>query len=248
METKEQVQDGAGKVALVTGGGQGIGHGVAAELVGRGYEVHIAYRSAGTRAAALALVGDDHVHPAELTIAAEAATVVQRTLEQSERLDVLVHAVGPYLAQPLAETTPADYSDMLQGNLYTSLHMIDAARAPLRATSGAYLFFGCAGLERWRARQVTTAYISAKAALLVTMRGLSLEEAEFGVRANMISPGFVPHAGAAADTHSGELHNKIPLGRPAEMREITETAAFLVSSSATHIVGQNIEVAGGWML
>ncbi len=248
MEAKDHVQEGAGKVALVTGGGQGIGRGVAEELVARGYEVHVAARTDAKRERAADLVGADHAHQAELTRPEEARRLVEAALSCSGRLDVLVHAVGPYLAQPLVETTAADYDGMLQGNLYTALHMVAAARPALRRAKGAYLFFGCAGLERWRARQVTTAYISAKAALLVTMRGLSVEEAVHGVRANMLSPGFVPHAGAAADTLSEELHDKIPLGRPAEMREITETAAFLVSKSATHIVGQNIEVAGGWML
>lgn len=241
-------QEGAGRVALVTGGSQGIGRGVAVELQARGYDVHIAFHTETSRRETEELVGPERAHQAELTKEAEAARVVDSVLQRSQRLDVLVHAVGPYLTRSLAETTPADYDAMLQGNLYTALNMIQAARAPIRDAKGAYLFFGCAGLERWRARRVTTAYISAKAALLVTMRGLSLEEAHYGVRANMISPGFVPHQDAAADTFSEELHAKIPLGRPAEMREITEAAAFLVSQGATHIVGQNIEVAGGWML
>ncbi len=235
-------------MALVTGGSQGIGRGVAVELLARGYDVHIAYHTAGSREATEELVGQGRAHQAELTDSAEAARVVDAVLAHSGRLDVLVHAVGPYLTRPLEETEAADFDAMLQGNLYTALHMIRAARAPIREAKGAYLFFGCAGLERWRAREVTTAYISAKAALLVAMRGLSLEEARHGVRANMISPGFVPHDDAAADTFSQELHEKIPLGRPAEMREVTEAAAFLVSPSATHIVGQNIEIAGGWML
>lgn len=248
MNSTTQTREGAGRVALVTGGSQGIGHGVAVELMARGYDVHVAYHTAASRSVAEELVGAERAHQAELTDPVHASRVVTDVLAQSQRIDVLVHAVGPYLTRPLAESTAADFDSMLQGNLYTALHMIEAAREALREAKGAYLFFGCAGLERWRAREVTTAYISAKAALLVTMRGLSLEEARYGVRANMISPGFVPHAGAAADTHSEELHEKIPVGRPAEMREVTEAAAFLVSPSAAHIVGQNLEIAGGWML
>ena len=117
-----------------------------------------------------------------------------------------------------------------------------------KKSSGAWVFFGCAGLERWRARKVTPAYISAKAALLVAVRALALEEAPFGVRANMVSPGFVPHAGAAPDTLAQDLHEKIPIGRPAEMGELAGLVAWLVSDEATHVVGQNVEVAGGWML
>ncbi len=248
MKSTTAAQEGAGLVALVTGGSQGIGRGIAVELLARGYDVHVAYHTEGGRQGTEDLVGPARAHQAELTKQVEATRVVDAVLAESQRLDVLVHAVGPYMTRPLFETKPADFDAMLQGNLYTALHMVEAARAPIRDAKGAYLFFGCAGLERWRAREVTTAYISAKAALLVTMRGLSLEEARHGVRANMISPGFVPHQDAAEDTFSKELHAKIPVGRPAEMREITEAAAFLVSPSATHIVGQNIEIAGGWML
>ena len=93
-------------------------------------------------------------------------------------------------------------------------------RPSIRASAGAYVFFGCSGLERWRARTVTTAYISAKAALLVFMRGLALQEAPHGVRANMISPGFVPHEGAAPDTLSPELQAKIPQGRPPPFAQV----------------------------
>ncbi|MGK0481154.1 MAG: 3-oxoacyl-[acyl-carrier protein] reductase [Planctomycetota bacterium] len=248
MNAAKSGQEGDGKVALVTGAAQGIGRGVAAELVQRGYVVHASYHRDARRESTEELVGAGRAHQAELTRAEDARRVVEAVIGQEGRLDVLVHAVGPYLTRPLSETEPSDFEAMLQGNLFTSIHMMDAARAHIRSSRGAYLFFGCAGLERWRARQVTTAYISAKAALLVTMRGLSLEEAPHGVRANMISPGFVPHDGAAPDTMSEELQQKIPQGRPAEMREVTATAAFLVSESASHIIGQNIEVAGGWML
>ncbi|QDV06983.1 3-oxoacyl-[acyl-carrier-protein] reductase FabG [Planctomycetes bacterium Poly30] len=241
-------KEGAGKVALVTGAAQGIGRGIAGELIRRGYLVHAAYHSESKAESTEELVGKGRAHQAELTRAEEAQRLVGAVIERSGRLDVLVHAVGPYLTRPLSETKPADHEAMLQGNLFTAIHMIDAARSPLRESHGAYLFFGCAGLERWRARQVTAAYIASKAALLVTMRALSIEEAEFGVRANMISPGFVPHDGAAEDTLSDDLHKKIPIGRPAEMGEVTEAAAFLVSQAASHIVGQNLEVAGGWML
>lgn len=248
MNSETRGLEGAGKVALVTGGAQGIGRGVAGELVRRGYLVHATYHSPSKAESTVELVGDGHAHQAELTRAEDAERVVKAVIERSGRLDALVHAVGPYLTRPLSATSPADHESMLQGNLFTALHMMDAARSHIRESQGAYLFFGCAGLERWRARHVTAAYIGAKAALLVAMRALALEEAEFGVRANMISPGFVPHDGAAADTLSSDLHKKIPVGRPAEMGEVTETAAFLVSPAATHIIGQNLEVAGGWML
>ncbi len=236
------------RVALVTGAARGIGRGVALALSARGWCVHAAIRSESGLAQAVQDFGESRVHRADLDDPAAARSLMERVLERDGQLNGLVHAVGPYLTRPLSETSPDDFQDMLQGNLFTALHMIDAARAPLRAARGASLFFGCAGLDRWRAREVTTAYIAAKSALLVTMRGLAVEEARYGVRANMISPGFVPHEGAAPDTLSADLQQRIPLGRPAEMREVADAAAWLLSPEASHVVGQNLEIAGGWML
>ncbi|MEM1449297.1 MAG: SDR family oxidoreductase [Planctomycetota bacterium] len=236
------------KVALVTGGDQGIGRGVAEALAEDGWRVHVTYRTPEKGRRAVERLGEERVHEADLVDGAAAARAVEAVIEREGRLDAVVHAVGPYATGPLSETGPETFDAMLRGNLFTAIHVVTAARAHLRAASGAYLFFGCAGLERWRAREVTTAYIAAKAALLVTVRGLALEEAPHGVRANMISPGFVPHEGAAPDTVSTELHERIPIGRAAEMREVTSAARWLLSDDASHVVGQNVEVAGGWML
>lgn len=241
-ETREK------RVALVTGGDQGIGQGIARDLQRRGWSVHVTYRQEAKGAAAQEWLGPDRAHRTDVTVPSECAATVRGVVEREGRLDALVHAVGPYTVAPLSETPPETFRSMLDGNLFSALLMVDEARPHLRTSGGSYLFFGCAGLDRWRARSVTTAYIAAKAALLVTVRGLAVEEARHGVRANMISPGFVPHEGAAADTLAPDLHGKIPLGRPARMDEVTGAAAWLLSDEASHVVGQNLEVAGGWML
>lgn len=235
-------------VALVTGAGQGIGRGVAEGLVERGWVVHINVRDESKHSWAAASLGAERVHAGDLAESSTAVRAVDAVLAAEGRLDAVVHAVGPYATAPMSASGPSLFQEMWEGNVLTSLHIIDAARAALREASGSYLFFGCAGLERWRAREVTTAYISAKASLLVAMRSLALEEAQHGVRANMISPGFVPHEGAAPDTTAPDLHAKIPIGRPATMAEVTDAAAWLASKEATHVVGQNLEIAGGWML
>ena len=177
-----------------------------------------------------------------------AGALVEGVLAAEGRLDAVVHAVGPYRTARLSETSVEDFRAMHDGNVVTALHMIEAARAPLRDSGGAWVFFGVAGMERWRAREVTSAYVSAKAALLVAVRALALEEAPHGVRANMVSPGFVPHAEAAPDTVADDLHRKIPIGRPARMSEVAGAVAWLLSDEGRHTVGQNLEIAGGWML
>jgi len=236
------------KIALVTGSAQGIGLGVARALAARGHAVHVVHRSGPSPAELLAEFGPRRVHRADLVEPSAAEALVAAVLAVDGRLDTVVHAVGPYTTAPLSESSVALFRELYDGNVVTALNLIHAGRAAVRATRGAWLFFGCAGIERWRARKVTTAYISAKSALLVTMRGMALEEAPCGVRVNMLSPGFVPHGAAAPDTLDRSLWSEIPLGRAAEMREAADAAAWLVSDEASHVVGQNLEVAGGWML
>jgi NAD(P)-dependent dehydrogenase (short-subunit alcohol dehydrogenase family) len=236
------------KIALVTGSAQGIGLGVARSLVARGLRVHVVIRSGAPPVGLTREFGAACVHQADLVEPEDARRLVAAVLAMEGRLDVVVHAVGPYATAPLSASPPGLFREMLEGNLFTALHMVEAARAAVRETRGAWVFFGCAGLDRWRARKVTTAYIAAKSALLVTMRSLALEEAPHGVRVNMISPGFVPHPDAAPDTLDKRLQAEIPLGRAAELREVADAAAWLVSEEASHVVGQNLEVAGGWML
>lgn len=236
------------KTILLTGSAQGIGLTVARLLASRGDAVHVVHRSGPAPEALLAEFGERHVHRADLTSPEDTQRLVDDVVEEAGRLDAVVHAVGPYTTAPLSESSPDVFREMLDGNLFSALHLIEAARAPLRASRGAWLFFGCAGIDRWRARRVTTAYIAAKSALLVTMRGLALEEAPHGVRVNMISPGFVPHEGAAPDTLDSRLQREIPLGQAAELREVAAAAAWLIGDEASHVVGQNLEVAGGWML
>lgn len=236
------------KIALVTGSAQGIGLAVARRLAADGYGVHVVYRSGPAPPELEAEFGGGQVHRADLVDPAAAQRLVADVLATSGRLDAVVHAVGPYATAPLTASPPELFRELLDGNLFSALHVVDAARAPVRDARGAWVFFGCAGLDRWRARKVTTAYIAAKSALLVTVRGMAREEAPHGVRVNMISPGFVPHPGAAPDTFDARLQAEIPLGRAAELREVAGAAAWLVSAEASHVVGQNLEVAGGWML
>jgi 3-oxoacyl-[acyl-carrier protein] reductase len=137
---------------------------------------------------------------------------------------------------------------MLESNFLSAVGLFDAARPWLRAARGCAVFFGCAGLEGLRARADTALYTAAKTALLVYARSLAREEAPHGVRVNVVSPGIVPHAHAAPDTHDPALHARIPLGRVGRPEDVAAAVRWLASKDAAHVTGQNLDVAGGWLL
>jgi NAD(P)-dependent dehydrogenase (short-subunit alcohol dehydrogenase family) len=235
-------------VTLVTGSARGIGLGVAREFLGREHRVHVVWRSSGEQAAELESQFPGRVHRADLGTSEAAAELVRAVLEQDGRLDNVVHAVGEYKAGALVDTTPEHLRQLLISNVDSAFTMATASREALRAARGSLILFGCSGVESLRARRESAAYTAAKTALLSLMRSLALEEASHGVRVNMVSPGLVPHEHASGDTHEYAADGAVPLGRAGSVQDLARAVAWLCSQDAEHVTGQNLDVAGGWML
>ena len=234
------------KVCLVSGASRGLAKGVALELLERGWQVHGMARDPERRQELVAKLGAEFVHGGDLRDEQVAGETVKRVLEKSGRLDGLVLGVGTYLRAALEETTAQQIEDLLQTNLMAAVRLVDAGRDALRESQGAVLMFGTAGLGTRPARRSAAAFAMAKAALLSYMQSLALQEAGHGVRVNMVSPGVVPHEGASPDTRDPEMWRSIPLGRPGRVDEVAEAGVWLLG--AEHVTGQNLEVAGGFLL
>lgn len=234
------------RVVLVTGSVRGLGLAVARAFAEHGLRVHVVWRGSSDLAASREAEFQGRVHRCDLGDERAAAGLVDAVVARDGRLDVLVHAVGEYVHGPLARASAADLRRMLASNVETSFALMNAAREPLRAARGNAVFFGCAGLEGARAKRDTAVYTASKTALLVLVRSWALEEAAYGVRVNMLSPGIVPHAHAADDALDPKLHAAIPLGRPGRPADIARAALFLASSDAEHVTGVDLPVTGGW--
>lgn len=232
-------------VAIITGSARGIGLGVAKDLASRGWRTHAVYRSR-ERLAELEERFPGRVHEADLTRSEDCRRLVSSVLERDGRIDGVVHSVGEYEAGPLEGFDDETFDRLIQSNLTSAFRLTTAVRQSLRDANGSLVYFGCAGLDSLRARSDAAAYVTAKTGLLVFMRSIAKEEAAFGVRANMVSPGLVPHADSSADTQS--LASDVPLGRPGTPEDVAQAVAYLLSAEAAHVTGQNLEVAGGWML
>jgi len=231
-------------VALVTGSARGIGLDTAVDLSRLGWRTHVVWRSSNRGELEERFPG--RVHQGDVTSEEDCRRIVRAVLESDGRLDGVVHAVGEYLAGPLEGLGTNDLRHMLESNTLSAFTLIRATRAQLRKDRGAYVFFGAAGVEGLRARADSAAYFMAKTALLSMVRSVAKEEASYGVRVNMLSPGLVPHEHSSADTKA--LAGSVPAGRPGRGEDLAHAVAWLLSAEAEHITGQNIDVAGGWML
>ncbi|MCY3004259.1 MAG: SDR family NAD(P)-dependent oxidoreductase [Planctomycetota bacterium] len=236
------------RVALVTGGARGLGLACARRLASEGVSVHIAFRSSGPHVDELRREFGGRVHPADVEREGDWARLVSEVLGSEGRLDHFVHCVGEYEHGPLSDVAATTLQRLFENNVLSAHFGFAALRPALRASRGTAVLFGCAGVDTARARRDAAAYVAAKTALLVLARSWAQEEAEHGVRVNMVAPGLVPHEHASEDTLDESIWRRIPFGRPGEPREVAEVVAWLSSSASSYVTGAVVPVAGGWML
>jgi NAD(P)-dependent dehydrogenase (short-subunit alcohol dehydrogenase family) len=213
--------------------------------------VHVVWRSSEERVPALAERFPSRVHRADLCDEGAALALINEVLAVDGELQHVIHAVGDYAEAPLSEMDSSALRRLFESNLFSAFSVAEASRSALRAGAAnahdaTLTFFGTAGLDGLRARTQTAAYAAAKSALLVLVRSLAKEEAEHGVRVNMVSPGIIPHDAAHSSTLDPLLQAKIPLGRPGTPSEIAAGVHFLTTSR--QVTGQDLGIDGGWLL
>ncbi|GAA3486265.1 2,3-dihydro-2,3-dihydroxybenzoate dehydrogenase [Streptomyces cremeus] len=253
----------AGRVALVTGAGQGIGEAVVRALAARGATVAATDRAAaGVEALAAELAGAGGpgrvvAYRLDVTDAAAVDAVVARTEDELGPLDLLVNVAGILRTAPATELTDQDWADTFAVNTTGVFHTSRAAAARMaerRKGCVVTVASNAAGIPRTG----MAAYAASKAAAAMFTKCLGLEVARSGVRCNVVAPGSTdtpmlrgmgegrPDAERALiDGDLASYKNGIPLGRIAQPEDIADAVLFLASDRARHITMQDIYVDGG---
>lgn len=241
-----------GQVALVTGGGQGIGRGIVRGLAERGAHVVVVDIDADKAAAVVdELAGQDLSAEARACDVGEPADfdeMVQTVVAEHGSIDVLVNNAGIVRANMLWNLTDEEWDSVLRVNLFSQFYGIrSVTRAHMKEHGGAIVNVSSIGGLRGSVGQVN--YVAAKAGVVGLTKAAALELGRYGVRVNAVAPGTTrtPMTQTLMETEKLRLkfESEIPLGRFGETSDIADAVAFLASPAASWITGKVLAVDGG---
>jgi NAD(P)-dependent dehydrogenase (short-subunit alcohol dehydrogenase family) len=254
----------AGRVALVTGGGAGIGHGVAVQLANHGADVVIAdidvdragvsaelVRASGRRALAVAT---DVMDTAQIRAAVQAAD------DEFGRLDILVNNAGGVRARRFMDQSETSWRRHIDMNLVSMMAAIAAAVPVMARGDGGGSIVNVTSIEGLRAAPMFAVYGACKAGMISFTRTMALELSEHRIRVNAIAPDHTVTPGFRGQTHGRvdpstwterpseiqeEVHRYIPLGAEGDVSQCGDAVVFLCSPMAAYITGVTLNVDGG---
>ena len=242
----------AGKVALVTGAGQGIGEGIARRFAAAGIKVLIATRTAKNGQAVADSItqqgGVARLEQVDVGFADQCKRAVLRAVQEFGQLDIVVHNAGVYPIQSIEKLTDAELDTTLSVNLKAGFWLIQAALPYLRKQGGGRFLFTSSVTGPNVAMPGTAHYAASKSGLNGLIRTAALEFARENITVNGVEPGYILTPAMAAlgsEEEIAGIAKCIPLGKLGAPLDIANTMLFLASPEAAYITGQTIVVDGG---
>lgn len=230
----------AGKVALVTGAGGGIGSAVARWLA-----------AAGARTLACDLAGHDgpagtETRACDVGDPAAIRSLADAVRRDAGRLDVLVHAAGITRDSMLWKMEDEAWDRVLAVNLDSAFHLLKAFAPILREAGGASVVL-VASINGERGKRGQGNYAASKAGLIALGKTAALEMGRHGVRVNSVAPGWIetPMTASIPDEFRKKAIDESALGRTGSPDDVAGAVLFLCSDWARHVTGQVLRVDGG---
>lgn len=244
----------SGKIAIVTGGGRGIGRAIVREFAIRGAKVAVVARSEGeigeAAEEASRLGGEGFAVKADVTSEAEVEAMVNKVLERFGRIDILVNNAGISIQKPILETTLDDWFRVINTNL-TSAFLCSKAVGRVMIKQGGGVIINIASVHGpYIAIPRRVAYTASKAGLDGLTRAIAVEWARYGIRAVCVAPGWIATERVLDLIRRGvvnedEIKRLTPMARLATPEEVAKVVAFLASDEASFINGVTVVVDGG---
>jgi 3-oxoacyl-[acyl-carrier protein] reductase len=240
-----------GKVAVVSGGAQGIGRAIALGLGREGAKVVIADLQADKAksvAAELQALGTEAL-AIEVNVASESSVkqLASETFSRFGRVDVLVNDAGIYLKAPVVEITEENWDRTINVNLGGNFFCCRAFIPSMRKHKSGRIISVASGIAHYGAKEFAP-YAASKAAIIGFVKSLAREVGHDGITVNALCPGAANTAMPRTHRSEEELMQRLrsnPLGHVLEPEDFAGPVVFLASDAASYITGQSINVNCG---
>jgi NAD(P)-dependent dehydrogenase (short-subunit alcohol dehydrogenase family) len=239
-----------GRVAIVTGGAQGIGEACVRRMRKEGAQVVIADVASDKGHALAEATGALFVNT-DVGNKMHVDALVARVLQTHQRIDILVNNAGIFKSAPFLDITEADFDAVLRVNLKGAF-LVGQAVARIMARLGGGSIVNMSSVNGTLAIPTIASYNVSKGGMNQLTRVMALSLAEHGIRVNAVAPGTIAtELASQAVLTSEEARQKIlsrtPLKRLGEPAEVAEAVCWLASDAASYVTGEIVVVDGGRM-
>lgn len=245
----------AGRVAIVTGAGQGIGEAIARLFAAQGARVVVNARTASKVAAVTAGIGQDGGEafglPADIGEPAGVEALVQGAIGRFGHVDVLVHNAGIFPYALLEEMDDDAWNEVLCVNLTAAFRLLRACIPSMKERGAGRVLFTSSVQGNHVAVPGCAHYAASKAGLTGLVRSAGLELAPHRITVNAVEPGLILTAGvenALSERRRERMAQFVPLKRWGAPLEVAHAMLYLASEEAAYVTGQTLVVDGGALL
>jgi len=243
------------KVVIVTGGGTGIGRGIAHRFGQEGAHVVLAGRRIGPLENVVKEItsagGKSSAHGGDVRKVEDIQALVDSVVQQYGRIDVLINNAGVAGEGAFLEVTPEYYDDVLDTNLRGAYFMAQRVAKAMIAKGNGGSIINITSIDATAADGPYSTYCTAKAGLVNLTHCMAFELAQHKIRVNAVAPGFTMTEMTSNAVSAEELDylqnrfDRVPMRRLGTVEECAALVAFLASDEALYLTGENITIDGG---
>lgn len=240
----------AGETALITGGGSGLGLGIAECFVDAGARVVLVGRRSETLQKAVNKIGPAATYEAhDITAIPENEDLIQRVVKRVGPISILVNNAGIHLKKAAVETTPEEFNSVLQTHVVAAFSLTRAVLPQMIKQKHGNILF-TASMASLFGIPLVVAYSAAKSAYLGLVRTLATEVSPHGVRVNAVAPGWIESdmmqkALNGDPERPKKILSRTPLNCFGRVQDVGLAATYLCSPAARFVTGVVLPVDGG---
>ncbi|OAS17663.1 SDR family NAD(P)-dependent oxidoreductase [Paenibacillus oryzisoli] len=237
------------KIAVITGGGQGIGRAIALSFAREGYGISIAdiHQDKGLETIELlrAFTDDALFMQVDVSRTEEVEQWLAHTSRVLGSIDVLVNNAGVMHNKDVLELRSDQFMHVIAVNLGGTFHCSQAAARIMKAQERGGAIINISSTRAVMSEPNTEAYSASKGGISALTHAMAISLGGYGIRVNAISPGWIEVRDDGSYSHSEADRNQHPVGRVGRPEDIAAACLYLASEKAGFLTGQNLTIDGG---